>query len=183
MITNWDFSILDYIQAHLRGGAADSFFAFVTSLGDNGIVWIAFTLVLLLIPRTRKVGWVVALALLLEVLLADCMIKPLVARARPFTVRTDVLLLISPPTSFSFPSGHTGSSFAVVFALLFAKNRMWIPASILAALIAFSRLYLYVHYPTDVLVGLGMGLLCGWAANRILAWHRGTSKRKKEESA
>lgn len=172
MVTGWDLGILDFIQAHLRSDAADSFFAFITGLGDHGIVWIVFAVVLLLIPKTRKLGWIVVLALLLEVVLTDCIIKPLVARPRPFTVQTDVSLLVSPPTSFSFPSGHTGSAFAVVSALLFAKNKLWIPTSVLATLIAFSRLYLYVHYPSDVLVGLAIGFLCGWIANRILTRHQ-----------
>ena len=116
------------------------------------------------LPRTRKLGLVVTAALVLEAIPCNLILKPLVARARPFTVNPAVELLITKPTDFSFPSGHTSASFAVVSALFFRKERLWIPAGILAALIAFSRLYLYVHYPTDVLAGALVGILAGWIA-------------------
>jgi undecaprenyl-diphosphatase len=106
-------------------------------------------------------------ALALDVLLCNVMLKPLVGRMRPFTVNTGVELLINAPKDFSFPSGHTAASFAAAFALLFVKNKLWIPSMILASLIAFSRLYLYVHYPTDVLAGILLGLIVSVAANVI----------------
>ena len=106
-------------------------------------------------------------ALALDVLLCNVMLKPLVGRMRPFTVNTGMELLINAPKDFSFPSGHTAASFAAAFALLFVKNKLWIPSMILASLIAFSRLYLYVHYPTDVLAGILLGLIVGVAANVI----------------
>lgn len=106
-------------------------------------------------------------ALALDVLLCNVMLKPLVGRMRPFTVNTGMELLINAPKDFSFPSGHTAASFAAAFALLFVKNKLWIPSMILASLIAFSRLYLYVHYPTDVLAGILLGLIVSVAANVI----------------
>ncbi len=78
-----------------------------------------------------------------------------------------VRLLIEAPKDFSFPSGHTGASFAAAAALFFVGSRGWIPAAVLAALIGFSRLYLYVHYPTDVLAGALLGIAAGWAACRL----------------
>lgn len=106
-------------------------------------------------------------ALILDVLLCNMMLKPLVARMRPFTVNTGVELLINAPEDFSFPSGHTTASFAAAFALLFSKNKLWIPSVVLAVLIAFSRLYLYVHYPTDILAGILLGFIASIVADFI----------------
>jgi undecaprenyl-diphosphatase len=88
--------------------------------------------------------------------------KPLIGRVRPCDVNTAVQLLIARPADFSFPSGHSASSFAAVFALYFRGARLWKPALALAVLIAFSRLYLYVHYPSDVLAGILIGAAIGW---------------------
>ena len=131
-------------------------------LGNAGAIWIACAVVLILIPKTRKVGLVLAVSLALEALCCNLILKPLVARIRPFDMNTAAQLLISPPKDFSFPSGHTGAAFAAASALFFSKNRLWIASLILAILIAFSRLYLYVHYPTDVLGGVLLGILSGW---------------------
>ena len=118
-----------------------------------------------------------AVSLLLEVLCCNVILKPLVARVRPFDVNTAVQLLIARPTDFSFPSGHTGASFAVVSALYFSKNRLWMPSLILAMLIAFSRLYLYVHYPSDVLAGALIGIMAGWFGYALI----GLIERKLHE--
>lgn len=134
----------------------------ISMLGNAGAIWIVCAVVLLVIPKTRKVGVVLAVSLAIEALCCNVILKPLVARIRPFDVNTAVQLLISPPTDFSFPSGHTGAAFAAASALFFSKNRLWIPSLVLAILIAFSRLYLYVHYPTDVLGGILLGILSGW---------------------
>ena len=134
----------------------------ISMLGNVGAIWIVCAVVLLVIPKTRKVGVVLAVSLAIEALCCNVILKPLVARIRPFDVNTAVQLLISPPKDFSFPSGHTGAAFAAASALFFSKNRLWIPSLVLAILIAFSRLYLYVHYPTDVLGGILLGILSGW---------------------
>ena len=149
-----DMTILNFIQNHLRSTVGDHLFPVITALGNAGLVWLALAAVLLILPRTRKLGLVVTAALVLEAIPCNLILKPLVE------------LLIAKPTDFSFPSGHTSASFAVVSALFFRKERLWIPAGILAALIAFSRLYLYVHYPTDVLAGALIGILAGWIAVR-----------------
>ena len=153
--------ILDWIQAHLQSPGADRFFAAVTHLGDGGAIWIALAILLLLFPRTRRAGLAVALALILDLVLCNLLLKPLVARTRPFDL-TPVSLLIERPGDFSFPSGHTAASFAAAFALVFSRSRHWLWAMALAAVIAFSRLYLYVHFPTDILGGVAVGLLAGF---------------------
>lgn len=163
-----DFYILDFIQSHLRCGFLDMAMPLITRLGDGGILWILSALLLLLFPKTRKTGAAVAAALVLEALFCNLMLKPLVARTRPYDINTAVQLLIAAPIDFSFPSGHTGASFAAVSALFFRKNRLWIPAVVFALLIGFSRLYLYVHYPTDVLAGVVIGILFGWLGSLLV---------------
>ena len=156
------FTILDFIQANLRSGILDAFMVFITSLGDRGNIWIGCTVLLLLIPRTRKAGLAMGIALVLEIICCNVVLKPLVARVRPCDVNTDIRLLIERPLDYSFPSGHTASSFAAASSLYFGRKKLWIPAMILAGLIGFSRLYLYVHYPTDVLAGALIGMMIGW---------------------
>lgn len=158
----FELSVLDNIQSYLRCDFLDAAMPIISMLGNVGAIWIVCAVVLLVIPKTRKVGVILAVSLAIEALCCNVILKPLVARIRPFDVNTAVQLLISPPTDFSFPSGHTGAAFAAASALFFSKNRLWIPSLVLAILIAFSRLYLYVHYPTDVLGGILLGILSGW---------------------
>lgn len=161
-----ELNILDWIQT-LHTSAGDSLMVFITNLGNSGFIWILLDILLLIFPKTRRVGAAMAFALILELILCNGVLKPLVGRTRPFDINTDVALLISPPADFSFPSGHTASGFAAASALCFAKSRLRFPALILAALIAFSRLYLYVHFPSDVLAGILLGVLTG-AAGTLL---------------
>lgn len=161
-----DFQILDFIQTHMRTPFLDSFFTRITHLGDAGTVWILIAVILLFTKKYRKAGIGMLIVMLIANIIGDQIIKPLVGRARPFTYR-DIQLLIPPPGRFSFPSGHTASSFgAAVFLYLYDK-KLGTPAFILAALIAFSRLYLYVHYPTDVLGGILLGTVCAVFVFRV----------------
>lgn len=162
-----EFSILDFIQNQFRTPFGDFVMPLISKLGNGGIIWLVLSGLLCVFPKYRKAGVTMLTALALDVLLCNVMLKPLVGRMRPFTVNTGMELLINAPKDFSFPSGHTAASFAAAFALLFVKNKLWIPSMILASLIAFSRLYLYVHYPTDVLAGILLGLIVGVAANVI----------------
>lgn len=161
MITEMDLSILDWIQAHLRCGFLDHVVPAITMLGEAGWIWILLAVVLLARKKTRKLGVAVAISLVLDLILCNLLLKPIVARPRPFTFRPELQLLVKAPKDFSFPSGHTAASFAAASALLFSRAKGWVPAMVLAALIALSRLYLYVHYPTDVLCGVLVGILCG----------------------
>ena len=162
-----ELKILDWIQGHLSCGLLDTVMPAVTHLGDGGMLWIGLAAVLTAFPKTRKVGLAVAAGLVLEVVCCNGILKPLVARVRPCELQPAVELLVPRPTDFSFPSGHTGASFAAASALCFRRSRLWIPAAALAALIGFSRLYLYVHYPTDVLAGMLIGILLGWAGSAV----------------
>ncbi len=160
-MTQIDLTILDWIQEQLRCGLLDGVMPWLTQLGEAWAVILA-AVVLLAIPKTRRMGLAVAIALVLDGLLCNGILKPLVARPRPYTLRA-VELLIAPPRDFSFPSGHAAATFSVAVALLRERPRVGIPVVVLAAGVAFSRLYLYVHYPSDVLCGMLLGSLCGIA--------------------
>ncbi len=141
--------------------------AFITHLGDGGIIWIALALLLILFKKTRKCGLMLTGGLLCMLLINDSILKPLIARPRPFNLELwkDWFVypeIISRPHDFSFPSGHTSSAFAAATALVTTRKKsIYIPAFILAALIGFSRIYLHVHYCTDVLFGAVAGVIYG----------------------
>ena len=163
---NIELSILDWIQT-LHTPFLDKIMVFITRLGDVGIIWIVLSIVLLLIPKTRKSGAVMVVALVVDVLLCNIVLKNLVARTRPYDVNTGVHLLVAKLHDYSFPSGHTAASFTSVTALYLAgEKKLWKFALVLACLIAISRLYLYVHYPTDVLGGILFGVISGYLGYR-----------------
>lgn len=160
---HFDLPVLDWIAEHLRCGFLDTVMPVITALGNGGIFWIALAVVLMLIPRYRKAGLSMALALIMGLLVCNLTLKPLVARIRPYQYQwaqfgKTVSLLIAAPHDYSFPSGHTIASFEGAVALMLHHRKLGIPALVLALLIAFSRLYLYVHYPTDVLVSVVLGV-------------------------
>lgn len=162
-----ELAILDWIQT-LRCGFLDTVLPWISRTANHGEIWILLALILLLVKRWRKYGAAVACALILDLVSCNLILKPLVGRIRPFAVNSAVELLISPPLDASFPSGHTASSFAAVFALKCSGGPQWKPALVLASVIAFSRLYLYVHWPTDILGGIVLGAAVGWAGAAIV---------------
>ena len=174
LAVNFDHSILQWIINNVRNPLFDFLMPIITMFGDAGIFWIACSVVMMVFPKTRKTGFAMGLALLMGLLLCNLTLKPLIARPRPYVFFTDIeMYLTDGESDFSFPSGHTIASFEAATALLIGNKKLGIPAMILAVLIAFSRLYLCVHYPTDVLasvvLGVGLALLAtflvgkGWA--------------------
>ena len=162
LAVNFDLPILEWIQANLQCGFLDFIMPIITLFGEGGIFWIAWAVILLIIPKTRKIGISMIIALLLGLLVCNITLKPLVARIRPYDLQEQdfgiyINLLIERQHDFSFPSGHTIASFEAAVVLLKYSKKMGIPALILAILVSFSRLYLYVHYPTDVLVSVVLG--------------------------
>ncbi len=167
-MTDIEISILDFIQKYFRTAVGDVLMPFITKFGDAGLFWIAIGILLLVWKKHRKTGVLVLAALLVDVIICNLILKNAVARIRPFDVNPAVELLIAKPGDYSFPSGHTAASFAAVTALYLAKEKYWYLALILSIAIAFSRLYLYVHYPTDILGGLVVGIGSGILAYLIL---------------
>ena len=119
----------------------------------------------------RKYGLAMLVGLCIDVIVCNGLLKNLVARTRPCDVNTAIQLLISHPTDYSFPSGHTAASFTAVAALYFSGDKkIWKAAIILGILIAFSRMYLYVHYPTDILGGILVGIFSGFIGSKIVTY-------------
>ncbi len=156
-IVSIDFAILDALQ-QLRCAFLDWFFAFFSYIGEVGIIWIAAGVALLFFRKTRAAGVMVLTALALGFLIGDIGIKHLIQRPRPFLVNTDVNLFISAPSGFSFPSGHSTAAMAATTVLLCTHKKLGFIALPVAVLIMLSRLYNYVHYPTDVLCGAVLGI-------------------------
>ena len=172
----FDLPILDWIAANLWCPFLDTAMPLITLLGDAGIFWMAMAAVLLLFKKTRRVGLGMGFAMLMGLLLCNLTLKPLCQRPRPYDYQYDVFgkmipLIIERQHDFSFPSGHTIASFEAAGVIMLNNKKWGIAALVLACLIAFSRLYLYVHYPTDVLVsivlGLALALFGNWLARRI----------------
>lgn len=161
VITQFDFSILNFIQEHFRSDFGDVFMPFITSLGDVGFIWILISVILLFFKKTRKLGFRLLISICFAVIFYQCILKPIIARPRPFVQNPEFQLLINAPKDFSFPSGHTACAFSFVIILFLAKNKWWILFFVLACLIGFSRMYLYVHFPTDVLCGAICGIVFG----------------------
>ncbi|SHJ47541.1 phosphatase PAP2 family protein [Hespellia stercorisuis] len=175
-----DGNILLWIQDYIRHDFMDGFWKAITALGNAGILWIALTILLLCIPRTRQIGVACALSLIIEALLVNVVLKNLVARVRPYEVIEGLQILIAKPHDWSFPSGHSAASFATAMVCLkMAPKKYGVPVVILASMIAFSRLYVGVHYPTDVVAGILIGCGSTWIACRIVqTWMTGREKEK-----
>ena len=179
MITQMELAVLDWIQTVFRCPFLDGAMPLISSLAEYGALWIILALVMMAFPRTRKAGIAVAAALLLEVILCSGVLKPLFARPRPYTYRPDLELLVPALWDSSFPSGHTAASFSAAVALCAVRQRGWPAAMALAILIGLSRLYLYVHFPTDVLAGVLLGILCGLAGAFLAGWGCRTLEKRK----
>lgn len=171
LAVSFDLPILDWIQAHLQCGFLDTVMPIITLFGEGGVFWIACAVILLCIPKTRKIGLGMGIALLLGLLVCNVTLKPLVRRPRPYDLQEEmgvvINLLVSKQYDFSFPSGHTIASFEAATVLLINDKRLGIPAMILAVLVSFSRLYLYLHYPTDVLFSVFAGILFAFIGNAL----------------
>lgn len=164
-----DKDILLYIQDNIRCGILDKIFPTITHLADGGIFWIILTAVLLFFKKTRKAGVASAIALVGSLLLNNGILKPLVNRTRPYELIDTLKLIGKAASDGSFPSGHTAGSFASEVALFpNLKKRYGIPLLILAFCISFSRLYIGIHYPSDVAAGFLSGLVLGILANVIV---------------
>lgn len=179
---DWEFQLLDWIQ-NLRNPILDEFFSHITHLGGmGGIFWILWTAVLLCIPKTRKAGMIMALALLSDLIICNGLLKPLFHRIRPYDVNSTVQLIAAKQKDFSFPSGHTAVSFAGMTALYLAKKtKMGHVALGIALTVAISRLYLYMHYPTDVLGGMIVGVIAGFTGYAVFKWFVRVNDKKNIE--
>ncbi len=171
----WEYRFMMFLQNSIRGPLQNKIMWFVTSLENAGFLSIAACLALLFQPRWRRVGQAATLSMILEFLVVNLILKNWIARVRPYHLLEDLILLAKEPMDYSFPSGHTGAAFAVASVMFLGMpHSIGIPALLVAALIGFSRIYLGVHFPTDVLGGLVVGCLTGFVAWKLTGrqWFR-----------
>ena len=177
---SWEFEFL-YALQEIHHPVTDAIMVFLSALGDGGIFWILLG-VLLLIPKQYRIcGFQMLLAMLLTAIIGNLVLKNLIARDRPCWIDPNVKLLISSPKDYSFPSGHSMNGFTAAVTLWCREKKIGVPALILAALIAFSRLYNFVHFPTDVLAGILIGTASALFVNWLFGKFR--SKRTLGESS
>lgn len=169
----FDLPILEWIQEHLQCGFLDVLMPIITLFGEAGIFWIVCSVVLMLIPKHRKAGFSMGLALIFGVVFCNMLLKPWVARIRPYDYQLEyygkeIALLVNGLHDYSFPSGHTIACFEACTVLMLYDKKFGIPATVIAIAVSFSRLYLYVHYPTDVIVSVFLGITFAYIAYAIV---------------
>lgn len=165
---NFDLKIFEWIQTINSNAFLTPVLKIITTLGEGGIIFILMGLILLVTKKYRKIGFAMLVALVVMVVCNDFILKELFARPRPFNLEYDwwneiykYPEIVSRPDSWSFPSGHTSSAFAAAVAVLWYNRKIGIPTFIFAAIMGFSRIYVQVHYPSDVIAGAIVGIIYG----------------------
>ena len=183
LIQQLDERALVWIAQNLRGGPLEPVMKVYTQLGNTGLLFIALGLIMLLFKSTRKAGFSALCAMLIGLVVVNFTIKPLVARDRPWLVIENFVNLVPEKDPNSFPSGHTNAAFAFALALCMAAPKRWMKIAAVCAgvLMGLSRLYVGVHYPSDVLVGAVIGSLCGLAGAWVVKtlWERLAPRLRK----
>ena len=181
-ITKIDISILNLIQ-NLKSPLMDKIMTTITAFGNMGIFWILLIIIFLTTKEYKKMAKFMIVCMLVNVVIVNLIIKPAVGRQRPFEIVEGIKLLVLKPQDPSFPSGHSAISFCMLTTILFfSKSKtINIMASLLAILIAFSRLYLYVHFPSDVFCGIIFGVFSSLITLKFCFSKKGISLRKKLE--
>lgn len=185
VIQSMDENVLLWIQDHIRLITFDPLVEFFTTLGNAGILWIVLSIVLVCKKSTRKAGLLSGLALIFGLLFVNLGLKPLIARPRPYVTIENLVPLLTSADPNSFPSGHTCAAFAagMVWARTLPKGWMRKTAVVQAVLMGLSRLYVGIHYPTDVLVGAVVGSFGAFLALTIGGrfWKDGRKSDKLEQ--
>ena len=155
-----DFAVLDFIQETMRCQFLDVVMAVFSYMGEAGGIWIISAIIMMCFRKTRATGVMVLCAVAIGFVIGEITLKNIIERPRPFVQNPQIIPAIKPPSGYSFPSGHSCSSFAAATVLFARSKKIGIPAIIIAFLIAFSRLYNYVHFPSDVISGIILGVIC-----------------------
>ncbi|MGI6736252.1 MAG: phosphatase PAP2 family protein [Anaerovoracaceae bacterium] len=176
----FDWSILHWIQENMHNWLLDTVMPKITFLGDMGMIWIAAAILLICIKKYRRYGVLLLIGLAAGVVIGNLCLKNLIARPRPCWLDQSVHMLVSRPADYSFPSGHTLSAVIAATILTAADKHFGLAAIPLAALIAFSRLYLYVHFPSDILGAVLIGLLIGFVLLYVSGeWKHGGQNNRR----
>ena len=165
IIYNFDTAVLNFIRDVFSCGFLDFIMPFITAIGDGGKLYIFLALILLCFKKTRRYGIMLAMALIFGLVFGNLLLKNIIARPRPFGA--DYKLLVEAPTDYSFPSGHSMASFEMATVMFYMNRKIGYAAIAVACVVAFSRLYLYVHYPTDVICGAILGTVFGLCAIKL----------------
>lgn len=179
LINSFDQNIIQYTYDHLRSPVMDSIMSFITHTGDGFIIWIIICIALIASKKYRKVGIIAASVLIINTVLGEVILKNAIGRIRPYEAM-NLDIIINKLNSYSMPSGHALSSFSIAFVLLFLVNswKIYVPVLVLAIGILLSRVYLTVHYPTDVLFSVLIAFIVSWTVIKI-ARHRGYLEKTK----
>lgn len=156
-----DQTILFFIQSTLHYTILDRIMIGVTILGDKGLVWLVIAFAFIINKKTRHIGVLTLFALIFATIMGEGILKHLIQRQRPYADFPLIQLVINKSTAYSFPSGHSTSSFAAAYILSKYFKKLSIEFWAMACIIAFSRLYLFMHYPSDIVAGIILGLFCG----------------------
>ncbi|MBE5931967.1 MAG: phosphatase PAP2 family protein [Lachnospiraceae bacterium] len=187
-LLEWDAGVLLWIQENMRTDLMTTIMKGITRLGNGGCLWIALAVVLLVIGKTRKVGAMSVLSLIITFVTVNLGIKNIVARTRPYEVIDGLVNLVEKQSDFSFPSGHSAHAFAVgVVLLVMLPRKFGVPIFIISILMAYSRLYIGVHYPTDVIAGVLLGTIIAFISmfivNKICdKWHKRNKALEEAEA-
>ena len=175
----WEFNIL-YALQELHSPIMDKIMIFITQLGDDGLFWIGIGIVCLVMKKHRRMGLQVLMSMLFTFIIGNLILKNLFARQRPCAIDPSIELIIPYPSEFSFPSGHTMNGVTAAMALFLNNKKIGIPALMIAALIAFSRMYHFVHFPTDILGGFCVGFTVAIIVNYVIDKVQEKRAAKKE---
>ena len=159
-------NILDLIQT-LKTPLLDKLMVAISILGNGGLIFIIIGIIFLINKKHRRTGIHILITLIFCLIFGNLLLKPLIHRIRPYDMY-NIPIIIKPLKDYSFPSGHTYASFGTAFSILMHKKKIGYLFLIFATLMAFSRMYLYVHYPTDILGGIILGLICATISKKII---------------
>lgn len=167
----WEIDFLKFIIENFHNDIVTAIMRYITSLGNFGFIWILIAAAFIIIPKTRKTGLTMAVSLMIILITVNLILKPLIDRARPFEISSDILknVLISLPSDGSFPSGHTAAAFGAATAAFCCNKRIGSILLVMAVLMGMSRLYFAVHFPTDVIGGAVIGVAAGVLSYKISA--------------
>jgi undecaprenyl-diphosphatase len=154
-----DVTILNYVQDHCHNRFTDVFFTFLSRMGNGGAIWFCFAFYLFSTPHQKQYALMIFFAIAFSHLISQ-ILKPIIGRPRPFVTYPGKQLLIHTPGGYSCPSGHSATSFAAATVLSMVGLQFAVAAFLLAFGIAFSRVFLFVHYPSDTIIGAALGVFC-----------------------
>lgn len=163
---SWEFDFL-YALQNIHNPVLDKIMIVLSTIGDAGLLWIGVAILLICMKKYRKCGLQVAVAMLLTFIVGNLILKNMIHRDRPCWIDPSITLLVKSPSDFSFPSGHSMNGFTASVSILLCDKKLGIPAVILASAIAFSRLYNFVHFPTDVIAGIVIGIVSALFVNYL----------------